>query len=242
MRISNEDIDKLYIISIFHGAAENWKTVYLELDTVSQADWILAHAGKLEKRYLSVGNHIPWQARERHEHFQAKAHVLRKEESMKTRIFIKGSDYILQFRAKGSNDIWNEWKGELDTPKIQESSHSAGPRLSPTKAKGRKLRVALKGIKRLLSPENDRREVTGKRSRTNSNMDDGEDVAEEIEEVFAEVNRSDKGIFSNTQFIGVVNERRASNIGEFNEETTIVSAAANKEVMTGRPQRNRTTK
>lgn len=241
MRISHTDIDKLDIVGIFHGATSDWKTLYLEMNDKEHANWVLAHAGKLEKRFLSIGNHIPWQARERHEHFQKQALFFRKEENMKTRISICDNDYLLQFRPRGSNDAWTIWKPEDDAPPVSVSTKSAGPRISPTKAEGRKLRVELKGIKRILSPESTRRDEGSKRARAEEVIEDAPAEAMESDtEVFAIT--TDAGIFTNTQFIGTVNSRRASNISEFNTGDKSNSAATSQESLKNRPVRNKSVK
>lgn len=153
MKISEEYFSRLDISNIFCGSSENWKTVYIELETSAQADWVLSHAGNLKKKYLTVGHHTPWQARARNEAFQSKAYSLRKESGMKTRIVIKEGDYVLMFREKDAMGEWEEWKGDQETPKLAAAGEQAARRITPTKAAGRKLRVELTGVKRALSPD-----------------------------------------------------------------------------------------
>lgn len=241
LKIPKDHYDKLNIKRIFTGAVEDWRTIYLELHDKDQADWVLSHAGNLNPGILNIGNHVPWQARARHEAFQSQAHKLRKEEGMRTKIVIDKDEYVLQYRSKSSRDPWSEWRGDQDTPSISDSRPQAGQIQTPSKGKGRVLRVELTNLtlKRALSPESATVNKANKRPKQTGAPEEEPEEEEEVEEI----SMSNGGVFTSVEYVGNVRGRRQSNIHEFADN--VPEGEKMSEVMTNtnqRPQRKTSTK
>lgn len=226
MRIDEKLFEELNINKVFHAAGEEYRTLYIELADTKQANWILAHSGKLNRPGLNVSNHVPWQARDRHSAFQAQAFKLRTEEDRKTRVIIQKGEYVLQHKAKNSNEDWTIWKGDETTPPISTSSQLAGPRITPTKGVGRPPREELNRQKRVLSPQSAENCNDPKKTK----HVDTEDT-EETED------RNLDGVFTSTEFAGFVGGRRQSNAHEFRVPSTDSDNLTEKEKTSSRPMR-----
>lgn len=137
MKITEEEFKDMGYLEIFHPKGEDWRTLYLELETLQKAEWILSQSQHIHSTEPKVGNHVPWQARERHSAFQAKALIMRRD-GKKTRVVIRNGEYVLRFRDKSNVSAkWEEWKGSEDTPELVDPEARRGTEKSPSKAKGR---------------------------------------------------------------------------------------------------------
>lgn len=183
LKMSSKDWESLDIEGIFAPQNQEWNTIYVEMRTQEQAEWILSHSVHLLSRDLKVGNHVPWRARERHSAFQTKAWKRRDGGKFKTRVYIKNGDYVLKFRRKDLNTgPWETWYGDDDTPDFSSQQEVTREKKTPSKATGRNMRTK-RGEKHGLSPASAEAEVPShKRPNGRGEEPEEEVVCEAVEE------------------------------------------------------------
>ena len=125
MKVKEEHIEKLDIVRIFAPQKANWNTVYMELESQEQIDWVMSHAkwipvekGKVQTK---VVKYVPKQLYKRWNSLQEKAFNIRKDSNWttQTKIGHGKTDFFLQTRQKGER----AWSSDLvlpsDLPKVE---------------------------------------------------------------------------------------------------------------------------
>ena len=143
MKVKEDHFEKLDIARIFAPQKENWNTVYLELESEEQVDWVMSHT-----RWIPVGDrgqvptkvtkYIPRQLYTRWNALQGKAFSIRKESNwtVQTKIGHGKDDFFLQTRVKGDREWGEKLELPTDLPKVELEFLSREDR-SPTSAPGR---------------------------------------------------------------------------------------------------------
>lgn len=205
LTVRETDWSKLEIKRIFVPRGDDWTTVYVEMHSLEQAEWLMAHARNITNRLTRIGNHVPWAAKERHDAFQKKAKNLR-DEGNRTKVVIEEDDYVISYRKKEERfGTWSKWRGEAETPLFLQVSGGDFLDLSPKVPKGRKLRsdwTWKEKEKRKLSLESvETGRPDGKKGR--------EEEGEGVEEMDETITLGLEGIMP-----GTVGNRRMSFVGE----------------------------
>lgn len=164
MKLRQDEWDRLAIIDIFTPSRKDAATLYLEFNTLREADSIKALAVHLRSgERLRVARHIPWQARERVNHLEMLAKSLR-EAGNRTRLDLRGSDFVLQFRPKDDpNAAWTSHVNGEDIPPFDMKPSPLNSERSPGEAKGRRVRPGI----RAGGPETRKRKAASPLSGTN---------------------------------------------------------------------------
>ena len=143
MKVKEEHFEKLDIVRIFAPQKTNWNTVYLELETEEQVDWIMSHtrwipAGEKGQVQTKVTKYIPRQLYSRWNALQGRAFSIRKESNwtVQTKIGHGKDDFYLQTRVKGEREWGDKQELPADLPKVELEFMSREER-SPTSAPGR---------------------------------------------------------------------------------------------------------
>ena len=121
-----EHFKKLDILRIFAPQKSNWNTLYVELESQDQVDWVMAHAKwipEVERGQVQtkVVKYVPKQLYSRWNALQGKAFNIRKDSNwtVQTKIGHGESDFFLKTRQKGER-IWSpDLSLPEDLPKVE---------------------------------------------------------------------------------------------------------------------------
>ena len=126
MKVKEEHFKKLDILRIFAPQKSNWNTLYVELESQDQVDWVMAHAKwipEVERGQVQtkVVKYVPKQLYSRWNALQGKAFNIRKDSNwtVQTKIGHGESDFFLKTRQKGER-IWSpDLSLPEDLPKVE---------------------------------------------------------------------------------------------------------------------------
>ena len=142
MKVKEDHFEKLNIVRTFTPQKSDWQTVYVELESKDQVDWLMSHTRwipEAEKGQVQtkVVKYIPRQLYNRWNAIQAKAYTIRKESNRRTQTKVGHGkdDFFLQTRTKGEQ-IWITEELPEDLPKVELEFLSREER-SPVSAPGR---------------------------------------------------------------------------------------------------------
>ena len=185
MKVEEDHFEKLNIVRIFAPQKSEWNTLYVVLENIEQADWVLYHTRylpKVEKGQVQakVLKYIPRQLFDRWDALQAYAYSIRKDSDwqVQTKIIHGKDDFHLQTRHKnGDLKTWsNDLKLPDNLPKIELSYMSREER-SPTSAPGR---AQYKTMKRKTRPSSgSSHSGSPPPKQTNNQLDDSVQIAPE---------------------------------------------------------------
>ena len=185
MKVKEDHFEKLGIVRIFAPKKVDWNTLYVVMENIEQADWVLYHSRylpKVEKGQVQakVLKYIPRQLFDRWNALQAYAYNIRKDSNweVQTKIIHGKDDFHLQTRHKnGDIKLWsNDLKLPDNLPKIELSYMSREER-SPTSAPGR---VQYKTMKRKTRPSSGSSSSgSPPPKQTNNQVDDSVQIAPE---------------------------------------------------------------
>ena len=143
MKVKEDHIEKLGIVRIFAPQKSNWNTLYIQLETQEQVDWVMSHTRwipEVEEGQVSakVIKYIPRQLYSRWNAIQGLAFQIRKNSNwgVQTKIGHGIDDFFLQTRPKGDTTWSSDVKLSGDLPKVDLAFMSRETR-SPTSAPGR---------------------------------------------------------------------------------------------------------
>ena len=142
MKVKEEHFYKLDIVRIFSPQKSDWQTLYVQLESQEQVDWLLSHTRWIPESepgqvQTKVVKYVPRQLYKRWNAIQAKAFSIRKESNRKiqTKVGHGKDDFYLQTRYKGEK-IWNTAQLPADLPMVELEFLSREER-SPVSAPGR---------------------------------------------------------------------------------------------------------
>ena len=105
IKVKEDHFQKLDITRIFAPQKTNWNTVYLELESEEQVDWVMSHtrwipAGDRGQVPTKVTNYIPRQLYTRWNALQGRAYSIRKESNwtVQTKVGHGKDDFYMQTR------------------------------------------------------------------------------------------------------------------------------------------------
>lgn len=179
LAITEAEWKNMRIQEIFTPRSEKWRTVYIELETQREADWIQSMTKNIKKgQKVRVANHTPWQARERSNAIEEKAMEKRKEK-MRTRISIRNGDYSLRVQKREpEGEPWLEIRMENLPPFTFSRNLNSDKR---DEAMGRKMRTS-KG-KHSLSPASSKENAPYmKKPKQTEDAEETEELAIGVEE------------------------------------------------------------
>ena len=143
MKVKEEHFDKLNMIRIFTPQKTDWQTLYVELESEDQVDWVLSHTRWIpevgrDQVQTKVVKYVPKQLYKRWNALQAIAFTIRKESNwtIKTKVGHGRDDFFLQTRPKGEQTWSKDQKLPEDLPKVDLEFLSREER-SPASAPGR---------------------------------------------------------------------------------------------------------
>ena len=126
MKVKEEHAEKLDIVRIFAPQKSNWNTVYVELESPDQVDWVMSHAKWIQevekgKVQTKVVNYVPKQLYNRWNTLQGKVFNIRNERNwrVQTKIGHGVTDFFLQTRQKGERAWSSDLVLPLDLPKVE---------------------------------------------------------------------------------------------------------------------------
>lgn len=182
MAMRQDDWDALEIREIFTPRGTDWRTVYLEVETEEEADWVKGHTRNMRKEGKArVGHHVPWQARERQSGFESKAKLLR-DLKYRTRINIRDGDYVLKYQKRDLTEPWKIYNDTSDIPGFSNRRLIEEKKRSPKQAVGRKMRTNI--TKHVLSPGSKAAEQPDpKKKKSDHPNTEEEEEEEQMEEV-----------------------------------------------------------
>lgn len=162
MGMRDDDWEALKINEIFTPKGDTWRTIYIEINTLDETEWIMSHCRNMKKEgKAKISNHVPWQARERHNGFERKAKLMR-DLKFKTRIVIRDGDYLLKVQKKETDEPWKICTDVDDIPGFSTVRMTEDRRRSPRAATGRKMRTL---AKHSLSPDSAGSDQPNKKAR-----------------------------------------------------------------------------
>ena len=143
MKVKKEYLEKLNIVGIFAPQKREWNTLYVQLESKEQADWVLHHKQWMVKpvdgQVMSkVVKYVPRQLYDRWDAIQAMAFNIRQagNKQVQTNVGHGTYDFFLQTRNKGER-VWGEyWKLPDTLPKVVLRQMEREVR-SPASAPGR---------------------------------------------------------------------------------------------------------
>ena len=142
MKVKDEHFHKLNIVRTFTPQKSDWQTVYVELESEDQVDWIMSHTRWIPEQekgqiQTKVVKYVPRQLFNRWNAIQAEAFKIRKESNWRTQTKVGHGkeDFLLQTRSKGER-LWNTNLLPADLPKVELEFLSREER-SPASAPGR---------------------------------------------------------------------------------------------------------
>ena len=173
MKVKEEHFEKLDIVRIFSPKKMHWNTLYMELESEEQVDWVTAHtrwipAGEKGQVQTKVTRYIPRQLYSRWNALQGRAYSIRKESNwtVQTKVGHGKDDFYLQTRVKGEKDWGEKQKLPVDLPKVELEFLNREER-SPTTAPGRE-RYKTSNREQLATQKRKERPSTGSSSSSGS--------------------------------------------------------------------------
>ena len=102
LKIPPSVIAKLNIVSVFHPAKDDWKTLYIELGSEQEVDTIYSYTRNIMKRDHRVFPYLPKEMYRRYRAAESFLFNVRHEEKLKTKVKIGQKDLILLTKVPGS--------------------------------------------------------------------------------------------------------------------------------------------
>ena len=115
------EIEQLNIVKIFHPAKDDWKTLYVELGSESEVEFLYTFTKNIKEKDHRLFPYIPKQMYSRFRAAESFLYSIRQKDKVKTKVKVGIDDFILSTRLPGST-YWRNCPLPTNLPPIDSET------------------------------------------------------------------------------------------------------------------------